>query len=412
MPSVSGAETTIVRGRGAEVWDESGHRLIDAPASLWYCNVGHGRSEIADAVAEQMRTLAAYSTFQHYATRPALALADRLAELVPVSDPKIFMTSGGSDAVDFAAKLSIRFWQVQGREEKRLLVSRGSAYHGLHGFGTALAGLDFNRAGYSGSLPATVRVPTNDIDSLGSLLATDERIAAFYCEPVIGTGGVIPPAPGYLEGARELCRRHDVLFIADEVITGFGRAGAMFACERYGLEPDILLMAKGISSGYVPLGAVAVSGNVAEPFWRSESNLIFRHGLTYSGHAAACRASLANLEILEREDLVQRVSELEPRLSGIVSQLSSHPLVREVRAGVGLLAGVELRNSERAQRVISGCYRRGVLTRQLARSTLHISPPFVITEHALQLVGEVIAESLDQELEAHPLTAEEMHEDH
>jgi putrescine aminotransferase len=374
MPSVKRAERVIARGEGAYIWTEDGQRLLDLPASLWYCNVGHGRAEIADAVAHQIRTLEAYSTFQQYATRPALELAERVADLSPVPDPKVFLTSGGSDAVEVAAKLARRYWNVVGRPEKRVIVTRHSAYHGLHAFGTSMAGLEPNRQGYGPLVEDTARVATNDASALQALI--DERgadaIAAFFVEPVIGTGGVIPPAPGYLEEVQRICRAHDVLFVVDEVITGFGRTGSMFASDRYRLTPDLLLLAKGITSGYMPLGAVVVAGPLWGPFWADGSDLSFRHGITYAGHATACAAALANLDILEREELVARV-----------------------HAGVGLLGAVELHDSALAARVAERCVEHGVLGRQLGDGSLHVAPPFVVEESDLRLAADVISDALD-----------------
>ena len=232
MPTVKSREIVIERGEGAYIWDESGHRMLDTPAGLWYCNVGHGRTEIADAAAAQMRKLAAYSSFQEYATRPALELAERLAALVPVDNPKIFLTSGGGDAVDATAKLIRRYWSAIGRPEKSLLVTRLAGYHGLHGHGTSIVGIEIHKEGLPHLDPGTIRIPTNDAPALEQLIAErGDEIAAVFCEPVVGSGGIIPPAPGYLQRVQELCRANDIIFVADEVITGFGRAGAMFACD-------------------------------------------------------------------------------------------------------------------------------------------------------------------------------------
>jgi adenosylmethionine-8-amino-7-oxononanoate aminotransferase len=397
MPTVKTAERVIVQGEGAFVWDADGNRLFDATASLWYCNIGHARREIAEAVFEQMTRIEAYATFQQYATPPPLELSERLAAIAPFADAKVFLTSGGSDAIDVAAKLARRYWNAVGRPEKQTLVTRERAYHGLHGIGTSIAGLDFNREGFGRLMPDTVRVPTNDADALGDLLRNrGEEIAVFFCEPVIGTGGVIPPAPGFLETASRLCREHDVLFAADEVITGFGRTGRMFASQRFGIEPDMVVFAKGVTSGYMPVGGVLVGEQVWEPFWADGSELIFRHGLTYSGHASACAAAIANLEVLENERLVDRVAELEPVLVSKLEPLAEHRRVAEVRSGVGLLAGIELVDPALVPAVLEGCYQRGVLTRLLAPGTLQVSPPFVAPADDLDRMATVFGEAIEE----------------
>jgi putrescine---pyruvate transaminase len=396
MPSVRRSEIVLARGEGAYVWDEDDRRLLDAPASLWFCNVGHGRAEIADAVAAQMRRLETYSTFQRYATRPALDVAERLAGLVPIENARVFLTSGGGDSIDGAAKLARRYWNAVGRPEKRTIVTRELAYHGLHGFGTSITGLEFNRDGLGGLIPDTVRVPTHDVEAFAQLVERDrDSIAAFFCEPVIGTGGVINPEPGYLEGVARVCRENDVLLVVDEVITGFGRTGAMFASERYGLEPDMLVMAKGVTSGYLPLGALAVAEPVWTPFWEEGSDLVFRHGVTYAGHASVCAAAMANLDILEREGLVERVRSLEPVLDRLVQGLAGHGLVKEVRSGVGLLAGIQLVHPTWADQVAERCIGNGALMRVITDGTLQVSPPFVVDESDLRFLVDVIGEALD-----------------
>jgi adenosylmethionine-8-amino-7-oxononanoate aminotransferase len=397
MPTVKSREIVIARGEGAYVWDESGHRMLDAPAALWYCNVGHGRAEIADAAAAQMRKLAAYSSFQEYATRPALELAERLGAMVPVDNPKIFLTSGGGDAVDATAKLIRRYWSAIGRPEKSLLVTRSSSYHGLHGHGTSIVGIEIHKEGLPHLDPGTIRIPTNDAAALEALIAErGDEIAAVFCEPIVGSGGIIPPAPGYLERVQELCRANDIIFVADEVITGFGRAGAMFASERFGLRPDVMIMAKGMTSGYLPMGATVIGERVWAPFWEDGSDLVFRHGLTYSGHATVCAAAHANLDIIEREGLVDRVRRLETVLHDALQPLAAHPLVKEVRSGVGLLAAVELHDYATAQRVCGPITERGVLMRLITGPNLHISPPFVLDESDIALIASTIREVLDE----------------
>lgn len=369
MGTVGRAERVIVRGEGAHVWDADGNRLLDVPASLWYCNVGHGRAELADVAAAQMRKLEAYQTFQQFATAPAIELAERVAGLTAsvVPDAKVFLGSGGGDMIDFAAKLARRTWQLRRLEEKVTIVSRESAYHGLHGFGTSIGGLDFNRRGLGPLIEDTVRVPHDDAEALARVIAElgSGRVAAFFCEPVIGTGGVYLPEPGYLARVEEICRENDVLFVVDEVITGFGRTGEMFASERFGLRPDILLTAKGITSGYAPLGAAIVSEPVWAPFWDEGRNLTFHHGMTYSGHATASAVALANIDILEREGLVERVRSLEEPLMAALTPLVELEGVREVRAGIGLLAAIEPDDPAVGPRVADYCLERGLLMRTI-----------------------------------------------
>jgi adenosylmethionine-8-amino-7-oxononanoate aminotransferase len=204
------------------------------------------------------------------------------------------------------------------------------------------------------------------------------------------------PAPGYLQRVQELCRANDIIFVADEVITGFGRAGAMFASERFGLRPDVMIMAKGMTSGYLPMGATIIGERVWAPFWEDGSDLVFRHGLTYSGHATVCAAAHANLDIIEREGLVDRVRRLETVLHDALQPLAAHPLVKEVRSGVGLLAAVELHDYATAQRVCGPITERGVLMRLITGPNLHISPPFVLDEHDIALIASTIREVLDE----------------
>ena len=226
-------------------------------------------------------------------------------------------------------------------------------------------------------------------------------MAAFFCEPVIGAGGVYPPPEGYLASVREICRRHNVLFVADEVITGFGRTGAWLASERFGLDPDMITTAKGLSSGYAPIGAVIASPRVAEPFWRPGSAEVFRHGYTYSAHPTACAVAAANLDLIEREQLVARVARLEPVLARALAPLAGHDLVSEVRAGTGLLAAVEIAEAARTAnpgigpRLVAEIRDRGVITRLLRGVALQISPPFVITEAEIDRIAEVFAAALD-----------------
>lgn len=397
MPTVKSGEIVIARGEGAYLWDEDGRRYLDTSAGLWYCNVGHGRVEIADAVARQMRTLETYHTFQQFATRPALELAARVAELVPIPNAKVFLGSGGSDAIDTAGKLARRYWSALGKPEKRTIVTRERGYHGLHALGTSIVGLELNREGLGELVPDTVRVPANDAAALESLVERRGAgtVAAFFAEPIIGTGGVIHPAPGYFDEVQRICREHEILLVTDEVVCGFGRTGEWFATGRFGIEPDMMVIAKGITSGYLPLGGVVVGERVWAPFWEDGSELVFRHGLTYSGHTSVCAAAMTNLDILEREELIARVRELEPVLEQVLRPLESHDLVAEVRTGIGLLGGVQLHDPSVAQRVANAMLERGAIGRTLPDGVIHVSPPFVVSEDDLRFLGDALAESLE-----------------
>lgn len=403
MGLVRESSIAIVRGEGALVWDDAGREYIDATGALWFCNVGHGRAELADAAARQMRELASYHAFGVFTNPQAEELSRRLALLAPMDGAKVFLTAGGgSDAIDTAGKLARAYWTVMGSPEKRVILSRSHAYHGVNAYGTSLGGIPANAAAFGPLVPDVEQVPWDDADALESTIGRlrPEHVAAFVCEPVVGAGGVLPPPEGYLERVQAICSEHDVLLVADEVITGFGRLGTWFGCERYGFSPDMVTCAKGMTSGYAPIGAVLASERVADPFWRSGASEMFRHGYTYSGHAAACAVALANLDLLERERLLERVRELEPVLREILQPLAEHELVAEVRT-VGLLGGVELDAELLAEypdlpdRIAAEARSRGVITRALRGVALQISPPFVISEEQLAHVADVLAESLD-----------------
>jgi putrescine---pyruvate transaminase len=397
MPTIQHEQIVIDRGEGAYVWDEGGRRYFDSSASLWFCNVGHGRAEIGAAVAHQMKQLECYNVFGRFATRPTLALADRLAEMLPLENPRIFFTSGGSDGIDAAAKIARRYWSAEGQPEKKRIITRELAYHGLHAFGTSMTGLPSNQEGIGRFIPETETVPHDSAAALEELFEVrGTEIAAFFAEPVMGTGGVQLPADGYFDAVRQLCDKHDVLFIADEVITGFGRLGEWFGSQRLSLRPDMIVLAKGITSGYMPLGAVAVGARVAEPFWRAADAVVLRHGMTYSGHAAGCAAALINLDIIERERLLEAVGKLSTALDSAARSLVGCPLVREVRSGIGLMAGVELTDSATAETASRRLLDRGQIVRPITNGTLQLSPPFVATEDDITACVDAIRDVLGE----------------
>ena len=399
---VANGATILERGEGAYVWDSEGRRYLDATASLWYCNVGWGRSEIADAAAAQLTALPAYSTFGDLSNRPAEELSERVASLAPVQNSKVFLTSGGSDSIDTATKMARRYWQLVGQPERTVLIRRTKAYHGMHTAGTSLAGIPANASGHGELIEDVAEVDWDSVEALRTAIDEigSDKVAAFYCEPVIGAGGVFPPPDGYLGAAREVCRDTGVLFVADEVITGFGRCGDWFASTRWQLEPDILTCAKGITSGYLPMGGVLVAPRVWGPFWAEGAGL-WRHGYTYSGHAAVAAAALANLAIMEREDLPGRALQLEKDLAEALAPLSDHLLVAEVRAGAGVLGAVQLEpelvaaDPTIAVRVGMGARDAGVFVRPLVDGAIAVSPPLVVTTEDLEVLSEGFRAGLD-----------------
>ncbi len=398
----TGGELVVDRGEGVHVWDEGGKRYVDATAALWYCNVGYGREEIAEAVHRQLSRLPAYSTFGNLSNRPAVELAERVGSFAPVEGSKVFLTSGGSDSIDTATKMARRYWQLLGKSERTLLITREHAYHGMHVAGTSLAGIEANAAGHGPLVGDVVKVEWDSPASLREALdlAGPERVAAFFCEPVIGAGGVFAPPEAYLQEVRAICRETGVLFVADEVITGFGRTGDWFASTRWELEPDVVTCAKGITSGYLPMGGVIAAPWVAEPFWGPNAGM-WRHGYTYSGHATAAAAALANLDVMERETLPKRALDLEQDLAEALAPLAEHALVGEVRSGTGVLAAVQIDADVLASdpttpaSLVAACREHGVLTRALGIGALQISPALVMDRTELGELVEGIAGALD-----------------
>lgn len=400
MGAVRTAEFVVERGEDVWLWDTAGRRYLDATASLWCVNVGHGRAAIADAVAAQMRRLATYQTFGDLANPPALELSRRLASLAPVPGAKVFLVSGGGDGIDSAAKIAREYFVRTGAPERTVLVARRHAYHGTHGFGTALAGMAGNRLA-APFVPDVVTVDHDDPAALDAEIERlgPERVAAFFVEPVIGAGGVRPAAPGYVEKVRDICTGHGVLLVVDSVICGFGRLGTWFGIERYGVDADLIVFAKGVTSGYLPLGGVVAHERVAAPFWAAGA-APFRHGATYSGHPTACAAALANLDILEQEKLLDRALELEGPLHAALGALADHPLVVEARGGVGVLGALELDPDRVAAdaafpgRVASAVRERGVLVRATP-TAVAVSPPLTLRAEHLDVLVDGLRRGLD-----------------
>jgi putrescine aminotransferase len=403
MASVRGNELVLVRGEGMYLWDDAGNRYLDGSASLWYCNVGHGRTEIADAVAAQMRTLETWSTFGEVANPPALELAELLSTHGPMDGGKVFFTTGGGDAIDTAAKFARLYWQTIGQPERLHMIGRTNGYHGTMAFGTSIGGMDAVRTGWGPLVQGTSRVQHDSAQALRDEIERvgADRVAAFFCEPVMGAAGVYPPAPGYIEEVAQICEETGVLLVIDAVIVGFGRIGGWFGCDRFGIRPDMVTFAKGVTSGYLPLGGVVMSDRIAEPFWSEPGRIMVRHGQTYAGHATVCTAALANLAIIEREGLMSRGQELEGELQSALAPLADHPLVGDVRSGTGLMAGVELAaevldaDHDAALKLYRGVRSRGVLVRAHARG-LAISPPLIVTVEQIREIADVVHATLEE----------------
>ncbi len=402
MAAVRGAEIVITGGEGVEVWDDAGNRYLDGTASLWCVNVGHGRQEIVDAAMAQMSELASYSAFGAFSNRPADTLAERLASYAEdvVDDPRIFFGLGGGDAIDTAAKLVRRYFSAIGEPGRTHIIGRTQGYHGTHGLGTSIGGIGANQDGMGPLDPDTTRVPWDSLEALEAEFERVgvERVAAVFAEPVIGAGGVHRVPPGYLQGLAALCRRHGALFVADCVIGAFGRLGTWFGVDRFELKPDLITFAKGVTSGYLPLGGLVVSGRVAEPFW-DRGGLMFRHGQTYSGHPTCCAAAHANLDIIEREGLLDRGLQLEGEISAALGRLSGRELVGEIRAGIGALGAVAFDPAALAEhpdlpaRTFAAAKARGVLVRPLG-DAVAISPPLIITAEQVDQAAEAIGEAV------------------
>ena len=319
-------------------------------------------------------------------------------------DVRVFLTAGGGDSIDTAAKIARRHWVLQGRPERVHLISRTNGYHGTHGFGTSIGGIEANVTNWGPLVPHISSVPHDSLQALEAeiLAVGPERVAAFFCEPVIGAGGVHLPPAGYIEGAADLCAEHGILFVCDSVICGFGRLGTWWGIERWeDVRPDLITFAKGVTAGYLPLGGVVVADHVAGPFFEEPGGPMLRHGATYAGHPSCCAAALAVLDVYERENLIPRGRELEGPLRDALAPLESHPAVAEVRAGLGFLAAVELSEDAlaaepgAAARVAQGAREAGVLVRPLLKG-IAVSPPLICEQEHIDLLRAGIDAGLER----------------
>jgi putrescine aminotransferase len=418
-PPGSTPQLIFARGRGATLEDVNGRTYLDAMASLWNVNVGYGREPLAAAAAEQMRTLAFSNAYGAFGHEPGIRLAAKLAELAPGDLETTFFASGGGEANDTAYKLARLYWKRRGKPDKVQIVSRLRDYHGLTLGAMSATGIPMFWKDFDPLMPGFLHAPAPDPYRLPSLAAGDgqgaglfyaraledvivkagpQTVAAVVVEPVQGAGGVIVPPPDYLPNVREICTRHDVLLIADEVITGFGRTGRWFGVDHSNVVPDMLIFAKGVTSGYLPLSGVIISREILTTLKQQKG--AFAHGFTYSGHPVACAVALENLRLIEEERLVDRVAEAGRRLLPQLLKLKRHPIVGDVR-GIGLLAGVEfVRDQELkapfdpsigvARRVFLEALGEGVIFRPLTGDVLAICPPFVISDEEIDTVARVL----------------------
>ena len=414
--------TRIIRSAsGCTVIDENDRPLIDALAGLWCVNVGYGRREIADAVYKQMTAVAYYPSFFNTTTEPTILLAGKLAQLAPKGLGHAFFSNSGSEANESALKLIRGYQKLRGKRAKQKIVTRSFAYHGVTLATTSMTGLPSCTEPFDLPLPGFVQVPgpyaygaNNGMtpEQYGEwCLAETERIllkegpdtiAALFAEPIQGAGGVIVPPPGYLRALRDLCRRHDILFVADEVITAFGRLGTWFASELWNLEPDLIVTAKGITSGYLPLGATLVRDEIAEMLTKGG---YLAHGYTYSGHPAATAAALANLEIIEKEKLVERVrDDVGPYFQKKLQSLAGHRAVSEAR-GFGLIGALEVvprgGRAELTPTTLLGVKaaalvrEEGVIVRGI-RDLVALAPPLVATHEEVDRIFAAVEKGLDR----------------
>src|SRR3989441_4327141 len=387
----------LVSGHGATLTDSEGREYIDGMASLWNVNVGYGRDVLAAAAAEQMKTLAFSSAYGGFSTPPAIRLATKLAELAPGDLEVTYFASGGAEANDTAYKIARLYWKLRGESERVNIVSRIRDYHGLTYAATSATGLANFWKGFEPLAPGFLHAPAPDpyryvgegsagvayVDALEKVVldAGPQTVAAVVAEPVQGAGGVIVPPADYFPLLRQLCDKYGLLLIADEVITGFGRTGRWFALEHWNVQADLMIFAKGVTSGYLPLSGVMLARPVHDVL-RSVKGM-FAHGFTYSGHPTACAVGLRNLQILEEESLVERAAELGAYLQRKLQTLRELEIVGDVR-GLGLVAGVELVSDKAtkkafdvsegvARRVWLEALERGVIVRPLSGDVLAMS---------------------------------------
>ncbi len=405
----------ITKASGVYLWDSEGHKILDAMAGLWCVNLGYGREELVEAATRQMRELPYYNLFFQTAHPPAVALAKAISDIAPAGMNHVFFTGSGSEANDTVLRMVRHYWAIKGQPAKKVVIGRWNGYHGSTIAGASLGGMKAMHEQGDGPIPGIEHIDQpywfgegGDMspEEFGVRIADqleqkilevgEDKVAAFIAEPIQGAGGVIIPPESYWPRVKEILARYDILFIADEVICGFGRTGEWFGSDYYGLEPDLMPIAKGLTSGYIPMGGVVVRDEVVHTLNEGGE---FYHGFTYSGHPVAAAVALENIRILREEKIVERVkTKTAPYLQSRWQELLEHPLVGEAR-GVGLLGALELvKNKKTRERFADPgvgmlcrehCFRNGLVMRAVG-DTMIISPPLVISEEQIdELVGKV-----------------------
>jgi putrescine aminotransferase len=414
----------ITRAEGPYIYDSEGVEILDGMAGLWCVNVGYGREELADAAYRQMKELPYYNSFFKCSTPTPVLLAGRLAEIAPKTINQVFFGSSGSEANDTALRLVRYYWMLEGKPEKNRIISRKNAYHGSTVAGTSLGGMDAMHKQLGGAVPNIVHVmmpyayelalPGESDHEFGLraakaveeaiLEAGPENVAAFIGEPIMGAGGVKIPPMSYWPEVERICRKHDVLLMLDEVITGYGRTGEWFAAQSFGVEPDTITTAKALTSGYQPLSALLVGDRIAAAL--VEKGGEFAHGYTYAGHPVACAVALANLDIIEKEGLVERVkTDTGPYFAkALQERIAGHPLVGEVRS-FGLMGAIEIVRDKATKERFAPAGSAAVTVRDHAIAsgmmlratgdTMILSPPLIWTRATIDMACERIARALD-----------------
>ncbi|PDH66423.1 MAG: aspartate aminotransferase family protein [Acidimicrobiales bacterium MED-G01] len=391
LPSKAEADfINIVSAKDCTLVDDQGKQYIDAMASLWLCQIGHGNATVINAIKNQLDHLQTYNTFDPFTNPTAAEAAEAIRKVSPHPNGRVFLGCSGSEAVDTALKLSRMFHQRRGDADRQIIVRRTAGYHGVNVGGTSVQGIEPNRVGWGDLLPHVVEIPNDDIEETASLFAQHgSQIAAVICEPVQGAGGVIMPPDGYLPGLRRLCDQHGSLLIFDEVICGFGRTGQWFASQTFDVTPDMLTFAKGVTSGYLPLSGVIISEELSEEMTSDETAKLM-HGYTYSGHPTAAAAAIANLEVIASEGLVAEARRIGNRMEAGFNALLGDDIIESFR-GIGGIWACEIGEDAIPARdeMIAG----GVVCRGIGQA-LAFCPPLIITDDEIGTIFDTLSDVL------------------